>query len=73
MSLGARQRKAQLMMVGRTQQEIADACGVDHSLVSRVLAGTRTGGPKAQRVMKHVAALLNAPLHEVFPDQSKAA
>lgn len=60
-------RKAALLRIGKSNKDIADACGVDHTLVSHVLAGRRWTSPGARRVMDYVAGLLGAPVTEVFP------
>lgn len=60
-------RKAALYRSGRTSKQVADALEVSPELVAKVMAGDRTTGPDARRVMAYLADLFGVPLSEVFP------
>lgn len=64
-------RKAALLRIGKSNKDIADVCGVDHTLVSHVLAGRRWTSTAARKVMAYVAELLGAPVGEVFPGHER--
>lgn len=67
MPFSAADRKAELVRAGVTQQSVADACGVDFTFVSHVIAGRKSRSDKAQKVMAYVAGRLGCPVDEVFP------
>ena len=73
MAFSRHDRKAALYRSGKTGKQIADDLGVSPELVSAVLAGRRTDGPDARRVMAHLAELFGVPLEEVFPGASATA
>ena len=60
-------RKAALYRSGRTNKQVAEALGVSPELVAKVMAGERTTGPDARRVMAFLADLFGVPRSEVFP------
>lgn len=72
LSLPARHRKAGLAMAGVRIQDVADTCGVDHSLVSRVMVGERLTAPQSKKVMEYVARLMKVPVSEAFPEHRQA-
>lgn len=67
MAFSRHDRKAALYRSGKTGKQIADDLQVSPELVSAVLAGRRTDGPDARRVMTYMAELFGVPLDEVFP------
>jgi transcriptional regulator with XRE-family HTH domain len=67
MPFSPRDRKAALVQRGVTQQAIADACGVDFTYVSHVVAGRMTESAKTREVMVYIAGAIGKPVDEVFP------
>lgn len=66
-------RKVALLQLNMTNVQIGKDLGVDPSLVSHVIAGRRYGGDDAQRVIRHIASLIGAPVDEVFPGWDRRA
>ena len=58
--------------IGITQGDIHRATGLSRALVSLVLAGKRRSGQKAERVMAHIAQVLNTDLETLFPKDARA-
>lgn len=69
----SRRRKAALVEAGVSQQQVAEATGVDAAMVSHVLAGRRLHMPEALKVMGYISAATNRPLDELWPSQTQAA
>lgn len=63
----SRSRKAALVIAGVTNRQVAEATGVDETLVSHVLAGRRLHMPEAQKVMDYVAAISGKPVEDLWP------
>lgn len=59
--------KLELMRHGIVQAEIAADAGCHGALVSRVIAGKQTRGPKAERVARLIARRLHRPVTSLFP------
>lgn len=66
-------RKVALVKLSISNADIAEAVGVDQSLVSHVLAGRKRDGDKAQQIIRHIASLIGAPAEEVFPGSERRA
>jgi transcriptional regulator with XRE-family HTH domain len=65
-------RRQAVKASGLTQIQIATVLDVDQGLVSRVIAGQRSGrGKQAWRIMHHIAAHLKLPLATVFPEAER--
>ena len=60
-------RKVALLRAGRTAREVAEALGCTEQLVSYVLSGKRTTGPKAREVMAYLAELWGVPVPYAWP------
>lgn len=73
MTFSRHDRKAALYRSGKTGKQIADELGVSPELVSAVIAGRRTEGPDARRVMAHLAELFGVPLEAAFPGATAPA
>ena len=73
MAFSRHDRKAALYRSGKTGKQIAVELEVSPELVSAVLAGRRTDGPDARRVMAHMAELFGVPVTEVFPGSDMVA
>ena len=61
----------QLQEKGISQGDIHRATGLSRALVSLVLAGKRRSGQKAERVMAHIAQVLNTDLETLFPKDAR--
>jgi transcriptional regulator with XRE-family HTH domain len=68
MPLTALERKAKLLLSGRSQMEIAEELGVVPQHVSEVIRGER----RSKRVEQAIADALGLPIEEVF-DPAEAA
>jgi transcriptional regulator with XRE-family HTH domain len=70
MSLPPRFIKVELLRRGVTLREIAEYCGVHHTVVSHVVAGRRT----TRAVRERIAKIIELPVETVFgPDKQNAA
>lgn len=67
MAFSTLDRKVALLKSGINQRMVADACGVDFTLVSHVIAGRRWLGTDARRVMMYIARKTGVPVKEFFP------
>ncbi len=63
MSMTPRERKAALVLKGRTMAEIARALKVEQGHVSQVVGGKR----RSPKVEQAVAVAIGRPVSEVFP------
>lgn len=63
--MSPREIRAELMLRGIKQQEIADSLGVSASHVSHVIDGKRT----SERVQRAIAKAIGRPVHQVFPGE----
>ncbi len=59
--------KILLLSHGIRQVDIADALGVDRSIVSKVVAGKLTSGPDATRTARAIAKAVRQPVCSLFP------
>lgn len=60
-------RKTALLQAGKSQRDVAQAVGVDETVVSHVLAGRRWSAPDGLLVMRYLSDLFGIPMDEVFP------
>ncbi len=62
-------RKTELLRAGVTQQSVADTLGVSLGLVCKVVAGQRTTGPMARRVMAEIARRTRRSVDDLWPER----
>lgn len=63
--MSPREIRAELVLRGIKQREIADALGVSETVVSLVIDRKR----RSQRVQRAIARAIGRPVHEVFPKE----
>ena len=66
-------RKVALMRSGKTGVEIARDLGCTEQLVSYVISGKRTTGPKARQVMDYLAEMWGLPVEYIWPGSMAGA
>lgn len=66
-------RKIALTKAGVVPADVARDLGVSETLVSLVVAGKRTTGPAARRVMDRLASLTGVPVNVLFPGATAPA
>jgi transcriptional regulator with XRE-family HTH domain len=64
-------RKMALLKIGMNQRRIAEALGIDASLVSHVLAGRRWMGTDSRKIMNFISEKVGVPVAEFFPGSER--
>ena len=60
-----REIRAELILRGINQRQIAAQLGVSESIISHVISGRR----RSDRIRRAIARALGKPVHRVFPDE----